>query len=399
MTLKHARIGILMAGTAVLCLSAGATDVSGTLAMDTTWDSTMNPIRLVGNLIVPDALTLTVEPGCVVQALLNTTVNVQGSLVADGTPENPIVFAAETPSAWNGFSLSDCEPDTVFDHCAITGTKTGAITVTNGQLTNPITISNCIIESNSTAVVDINNTNATLTGNVIRVVSGSAVTGIKITVKGLTGLLPVLAGNVVMSNSHLGKGIEVLTDSTPGAAVTSTVAQCRVSGFDVGVGFQSNRTFEVTWGVDQCILTDNNVSVDFRASTSAQPWHGSITNSWLSVISADSDAAQQPAEVIDATTNFWSTDAGGRIDPGEAAVVDISAELGSNPFPTGDVDDDGDTDGDDAKEILEYLAGNILVGDLANAVDADADGDSDIDIRDAALIKAYASNDLWRLPR
>ena len=74
-----------------------------------------------GNLGIMEGVTLTIEPGTRMEFAENTGLSSFGKLVANGTPEKPIVFTGHTgEAAWNGIKsrLSYNSPDTI-SYCII----------------------------------------------------------------------------------------------------------------------------------------------------------------------------------------------------------------------------------------------------------------------------------------
>lgn len=70
------------------------THVSGDLTEDTVWDSTHSPYMLVGDYKVLPNVTLTILPGVQIQMgdIQESSLVVEGKIVAHGTKENPILF-------------------------------------------------------------------------------------------------------------------------------------------------------------------------------------------------------------------------------------------------------------------------------------------------------------------
>jgi hypothetical protein len=83
--------------------------IGGTLTEDLTL-VTGTEYNLTSGLIVPDGLTLTIEPGVVVKATTGSDVYVAiqqgGTIMAEGTSSNPIVFTSDSatpnPGDWGG---------------------------------------------------------------------------------------------------------------------------------------------------------------------------------------------------------------------------------------------------------------------------------------------------------
>lgn len=83
------------------------TPVSGTIESDTTWSSGGSPYLLDGNVIVAPGVTVTIEPGVVVEALAGASLIVLGDLQAKGRIDEPIVFRSRAATRdWVGIALS-----------------------------------------------------------------------------------------------------------------------------------------------------------------------------------------------------------------------------------------------------------------------------------------------------
>ncbi len=69
------------------------TNVSGNITANTTWTKANSPYTLVGNVGVPSAYTLTIEPGVTVQRLNDYQLFINGAVKINGTVTDSIVFA------------------------------------------------------------------------------------------------------------------------------------------------------------------------------------------------------------------------------------------------------------------------------------------------------------------
>ncbi|MCE7985885.1 MAG: hypothetical protein DYG89_32300 [Caldilinea sp. CFX5] len=103
----------LLAGVTILPLTTAAeaqsTPVCGSLAVDTTWQRANSPYLVCNaGVTVAAGATLTVEPGVEVQVTANGSINVKGTLVADGAPTLPITITGVVKNAgsWLGVRVS-----------------------------------------------------------------------------------------------------------------------------------------------------------------------------------------------------------------------------------------------------------------------------------------------------
>lgn len=87
---------ILLAGLTVACtprpnMANAETTVNGTITSDTTWTKTNGPYSLLGNVLVSNGVTLTIEPS--VHVYFNGyCLQVNGTLTARGSASEPISF-------------------------------------------------------------------------------------------------------------------------------------------------------------------------------------------------------------------------------------------------------------------------------------------------------------------
>lgn len=84
-----------------LSLLAG-TSVSGTISQDTTWTATNSPYVVTANLTVNSGVSLTVDPGVEVQLYSSASLRVNGSLFAQGTESNGVVFTKYPSHSYGG---------------------------------------------------------------------------------------------------------------------------------------------------------------------------------------------------------------------------------------------------------------------------------------------------------
>jgi hypothetical protein len=166
-------------------------DVSGDIAVDTVWNA--DTVRVVGDVTVLDGVTLTIEPGVRVEFRDYYRLNVEGTLLAVGTPDRRILFTIDDPTGfavsrshrgcWNGIrfeSTPSTNAPSRLAHATVEYSKAagggdgyypyggGAISVVDFS---ELTVENCILRNNVAdfggAVFLYRNANPTLRNNLI----------------------------------------------------------------------------------------------------------------------------------------------------------------------------------------------------------------------------------------
>jgi hypothetical protein len=153
---------LLLSVPILVCLPFGraqsGTNVSGIISQDTTWTISGSPYTLTGNTLVYQAVTLTIQPGVIVN-LGSYYIEVNGTLSATGNSNEKITFNGgqiiftTASNGWNEQTNSGCTIEySVIDQTSISST-------------NPIKIDNCIINSQITVASSVILNNI-VTGNI-----------------------------------------------------------------------------------------------------------------------------------------------------------------------------------------------------------------------------------------
>ncbi|QTA93564.1 Helix domain-containing protein [Desulfonema magnum] len=105
----------------------------GSLSGDTTWTKSGSPYRLTGDVTVPKDLTLTIQPGVVVNMDAYVDLNINGGFIAEGTTDAPITFQWSTEGEhWGGIEFgSSSLPGNTLSHCRLIGGGYGVISIEN----------------------------------------------------------------------------------------------------------------------------------------------------------------------------------------------------------------------------------------------------------------------------
>jgi len=143
-------------------------DVAGKIATDTTWNA--DTVRVVGNILVEPGVTLQIEPGVRVEFQDFYGIDVQGTLLAIGTPGRRIVFTTaepwkfkidtSRPGAWTGIRFDNTSAvnapsrleQCVLEYAKAAGGSGGLHPYGGGAVRvvgfSELTIENCILRNN-----------------------------------------------------------------------------------------------------------------------------------------------------------------------------------------------------------------------------------------------------------
>lgn len=107
---------------ALSCTSHAELNVSDTLSGGT-WSIADSPIKVQGNIILPDGADLNIEPGVVIEFTGPYSFLIEGKLIAVGTSTDSIVFTTENPDSnslrWKGLRFIDAERGCLLAFCIV----------------------------------------------------------------------------------------------------------------------------------------------------------------------------------------------------------------------------------------------------------------------------------------
>jgi len=133
-----------------------ALDHSGTITSDEWWDN-VHSHYIVGNLTVADGVTLTIEAGTLIRFYEDCFLQINGTLIADGTFNERITFTSRLggtqPGFWQNITFSQADAGCVLNYCDIYygGSVDGLIYLLNSG--NNVHITNCDIQYSGTSGV------------------------------------------------------------------------------------------------------------------------------------------------------------------------------------------------------------------------------------------------------
>jgi hypothetical protein len=94
-------------------------EIDEVISCDTTWTKEGSPYIITANLLIPNGITLTIEPGVTVKFESGKAMQIDGELVARGTEAEPIVFTSNQPSPspgdWRSILFTDSSVDATCD--------------------------------------------------------------------------------------------------------------------------------------------------------------------------------------------------------------------------------------------------------------------------------------------
>src|ERR1700722_18828640 len=136
--------------------SYGQTYVSGGIYADTTWTEANSPYIVTDTMVVFPGVTLTIEPG--VRILFDSNIRLEirnGSIVADGTSANPIIFtyaSSAIPGIWDGIYLNHSTTNVEFNYCQFSYANNAIYTLYPGNLPS-LQVHNSIFSYNNTGIL------------------------------------------------------------------------------------------------------------------------------------------------------------------------------------------------------------------------------------------------------
>ncbi len=95
-----------------------ALDVSGTLTSDATWTLTDSPVRITGDVTIDSGVTITVNPGVTVDFTGAYRILISGTMLAQGTITDSIIFKHETSGqTHHGIDIKSTTTTSIFSYC------------------------------------------------------------------------------------------------------------------------------------------------------------------------------------------------------------------------------------------------------------------------------------------
>ncbi len=230
--------GLILVVAGNFDVSYAYTDVSGIIGSDATWTKAGSPYSLVGNVLVSNGATLTIETGVTVN-LNEYYIMVNGTLKARGTETEKIYF--------NGGEIIFTHHSSNWDEqtgsgCIIENTNLDTTFVDIGSVSVKVSKSavNAEISGLGQAIIVDNTINGKVSG---KVVANNTITG---DVNGNTVVNNIITGTVsgeIISNNTITGGKISAAGSTSGTVVSNnTIMDCDVGISCIGYSVISGNT-------------------------------------------------------------------------------------------------------------------------------------------------------------
>lgn len=287
--------------------SVQATYVEGTISQDTVWYLVDSPFILSNNVNVSSGATLTIEPGTEVRFGGPFSLNIEGSIVANGTDTNVIHFTTNDPNTsatWQTIRISGTQPS-YFTNCII-DYATNGLTVDNGNLV----ITQSSVRQTSQNGILVNNGTVTVSNDEFsrNIIAGINVTGgAQLTITNntfsangygimlggqLTGNINVTQ-NLIYNNTF--NGITLAADIYSNTTITRNTISANDNGFVV----QSNTSPDINHNY----VFNNTVGIYYQSGVNHQAHFNDLYQNQIGVdISANVSA--------DASCNYWGDRSG-----------------------------------------------------------------------------------------
>jgi hypothetical protein len=159
------------------------TEVSGIIDSNTTWLKENSPYLVTDNILVESGITLTIEPGTVIEFNANKYIRSEGALIAIGEFGDSIYFKSRNTTKWKGLEFKS-GGGTIFENDSIylSGSIIRHVKIENATLGLFIQSTGLLIEksilSNATTGIEVRNTTNVLIDSVNFIGNNTGITSL-----------------------------------------------------------------------------------------------------------------------------------------------------------------------------------------------------------------------------
>jgi len=253
--------GLILASAMRFSTVQAATEVTGIINSDTKWTKANSPYNLTSSITVASGVTLTIEPGTIVQ-LNEHCLQINGTLIARGTSSDPINFYGGAPiSTGTRITTEDYDYSIVFSPSS---TKWSQQTQSGSIIENAV-IGNLVINGGSPKVINNFLGNIDIMGGNPEISNNNVVGGI-----GVYAGSALIANNTVSQQNHYflgyGEGRAIITQryernnnviiitqkATP--FVVNNVIIGKISQAEGGIGFETQNATIINNTIYGCVV-------------------------------------------------------------------------------------------------------------------------------------------------
>jgi hypothetical protein len=211
-------VGVLtFAGVAYFGTVQAATEVNGLIASDTAWTKANSPYNLTSSITVAFEVTLTIEPGTIVQ-LNEYYLQINGTLIARGTSNDPINFHGGAPISTGGWAITteDYDYSIVFSPSSTNWSQQ----TQSGSIIENAVIGNLVINGGSPKISNNFLGNIDINGGTPEISNNTVVGGI-----GVYAGSALIANNAVSQQNHyfIGYGGAIVAQRYDARAIYSLI--------------------------------------------------------------------------------------------------------------------------------------------------------------------------------
>lgn len=262
--------------------------IGGTIIENTTLSPADNPITVFDIVYVQTGVTLTIEPGTILNFMPGTHFEINGTLVATGTVLNPIkcnlLNQPGVPGVWNGLKFIHCQTilsengeyisGSILDNIIISEASTGIyVSDSSDLLFRNITIEDCTLDGLMADVhsnLILENFNITNSQTGITVVDSSVLIIDQLSVDYCGyGIKVENESEIVLTDSEIsqcGYGISFKISSN------SRISECSITNCVFGIMFFSDPEFYS----ESNIIENNNISFNDNVGLFMSPGYSKI---------------------------------------------------------------------------------------------------------------------------
>lgn len=123
------------------------TEIAGGSILTSTWTAAGSPYNINGDITIPDANTLTLEPGVIINVTDTFFIRIEGTLIATGTLNDTILFTSDT-THWKGLEIESAATNdsTKIHYVQVENSYERGIQITN---TDKVSFNHCQVNNNS----------------------------------------------------------------------------------------------------------------------------------------------------------------------------------------------------------------------------------------------------------